>query len=94
MRMTYSDGVIPMIDVDLPVGWVVTSSAKWWRAISPGRTMYIVVTKFDDDYKSTLYRYDDNVVVIDITAAGISHVVPSINRFVSLASMSEPAYVS
>ncbi len=81
---------IPMIDIDVPRGWQVTASAGWWQAVSPGRTMYIVITHDDEQYRSTLYRYVDDVSIIDIRAPGLDIVIPNIKRFMELASLSEP----
>ena len=78
---------LPIIDIDIPIGWNVVFNASGWRAIHQQSGMYIMVAVCDGMYGTTLCQAD-GLVVIDIQSPDLSHVIPSILRFINLSELS------
>ena len=80
---------IPMIDVDLPPGWVIKHTMAEWLAISVSGKMKISVIHDGHAYRSMLVRLVDRVTITEVASPELEYVIPAIDRYISLVQLSE-----
>ena len=80
---------IPMIDVDLPKGWLVKHTTAEWSALSASGKMKISVIHDGHAYRSMLIRLVDKITITEVASPELEYVVPAIDRYISLVQLSE-----